>query len=152
MKRFKFKLDAVLNYREYLERIAQQKTAKAHMDITNCQQGIEQLKTTFSQSRDILDDTVEEGIKASALKSHYTYLGAIKGDMHSEINRRTQLQDVLKEKLVELKRRSIDKKAMELLKEKRKSEYDDEYRKAEQKNQDEISSLKTARESNHETL
>ncbi len=152
MKKFNFNLEAVLDYRQYLERIAQQNTAKAHLDISDCQKQIEGLKDSYAQSRDEIDDVVKEGIKASDLKNHYHYLGGVKGDISNEINRKAKLREVLKEKLLVLKQRSIEKKAMELLKEKRKKEYDDAFRKEEQKLLDEISSLKKARESNNEAV
>ena len=40
MKKFKFRLEPLLNYRKYLERIAQQRTAKAQLDVKDCEKQV----------------------------------------------------------------------------------------------------------------
>ena len=64
MKRFNFKLQPVLNFREYLERLSQQKTAKAHLDLNTCENQITQLKKRYVSASDDLEKNLAKGISA----------------------------------------------------------------------------------------
>jgi len=152
MKRFEFKLQPLLNYRQYLERIAQQNTAKAHMDVKNCEKQILDLKKRYIQNADLIEDIMAEGVSASEFKRYYNYLDSVENSIEDEKSRKVKLNKVLKAKLLELKKKSVDKKAMELYQDKLKAEYTKEIIKLEQKELDEISSLKTARALSNEKL
>ncbi len=145
MKKFQFKMQPLLKYREYLERIAQQKTAKAHMDAKNCEQNIEQLKKTWEQQADVIEQNVENGISASQFQRYYHYLVTVETTIEEEKYRKIELDKILKEKLLELKKKSVDKRAMELYREKLLAQYTREMIQSEQKELDEISTLKSAR-------
>lgn len=146
MKRFEFKLQALLNFRKHLERIAQQDLAKTVMAMTDCENQISALQDTHGQSAKRLELIVEKGVTAQEFKHHHAYLGSVTRMIAGEQQRKIQLEKVLIKKRVELKKRSIDKKAMERLREKQAKEYNQELLTAEQKELDEISSLKKARE------
>ncbi|MBU1345121.1 MAG: flagellar export protein FliJ [Proteobacteria bacterium] len=152
MKRFEFKLQPLLNYRKYLERLAQQKTAKAHMDVTNCEKQIVQLKLSYEQIAQEIEDIMVNGVSASEFKRYHSFLDSVESTIDDETNKKIQLKKILNEKLLALKKKSIDKKAMELYREKLKIKYIQEGIKIDQKEQDEMSSLKTARTISHETL
>jgi flagellar FliJ protein len=152
MKRFEFKLQPLLKYREYLERIAQQNTAKAHMDVKNCEKQILHLKQIWDQNADKIEAIVVNGVSASEFRRYHHYLEAVESGIEDEKSRKIQLKKILKEKLLELKKKSVDKKAMELYREKLKTIYTREVIKIEQKELDEISSLKTARTLPNETI
>ncbi|NOX35002.1 MAG: hypothetical protein GXP56_14950 [Deltaproteobacteria bacterium] len=152
MKRFEFKLQPLLNYRQYLEQIARQNAAKAHMDVKNCEELILGLKRTCDQNADKMEDIVAEGVSAPEFRRYHSYLDAVKTSMKYEKSRKIELKKLLKEKLLELKKKSVDKKAMELYREKLKTAYTQEVIKIEQKELDEISSLKTARTKSYETI
>ncbi len=152
MKRFEFKLQPLLNYRLYLERIAQQNTARAHMDVRVCEKQITHLKHTYDQNADKAEDIVAKGVSAPEFRRYHHYLESVKSGIKDEKLRKIALEKILKEKLLELKKKSVDKKAMELYREKLKNRYTQEVIKIEQKELDEISSLKTARTKSHETI
>jgi flagellar protein FliJ len=151
MKRFDFRLEPLLNYRKYQERIAQQHTAKAQMDVKDCENQILDLKRVWIENTKEVENSVEKGVSAREFKRYHEYLNSVEAGIAQEESRKLQLKKVLKEKLLELKRKSVDKKAMELYREKLKSVYTQEMLKNEQKELDEISSLKTARELNNES-
>ncbi len=151
MKKFNFRLEPLLNYRKYLERVAQQHTAKAHMDVKNCENQILNLKQVWTNNTDEVENIVENGVSAKEFKRYHDYLNSVEAGIAQEEVRKLQLEKVLKEKLQELKKKSVDKKAMELYREKLKEAYTQELLKNEQKELDEISSLKIARELNNET-
>ncbi len=145
MKKFEFKMQPFLKYREYLERLAQQKTAKAHMDVKNCEQNIEQLKRTWEQQADAIEQNVQKGISASQFQEYYHYLVTVETTIEEEKYRKIELNKILNEKLLELKKKSVDKRAMELYREKLFAQYTRKVIQSEQKELDEISTLKTAR-------
>jgi flagellar FliJ protein len=145
MKKFEFKLQPVLNYRGYLEKVAQQKTAKAQLDIKDCEERIIDLKQSHALSVERIDVVLSKGVSSSEFKLYHGYLDSIEKSIDDEKLRKIELQKILKEKLQELNKKSIDKKAMGLYRDKVKAEYIEEAIKAEQKEIDEISSLKTAR-------
>ncbi len=146
MKRFDFKLQPLLNYREYLERLAQQMTAKAHMDIKNCEQQIEYLRYRYIESSESLERNMLKGIDAGQFRQHHDFLNQVERDIKDQLMNRKQLVKILEKKLDNLKKRSIDKKVIERLKERKILEYKDEFQKSEQQLQDEIASLTKARE------
>jgi flagellar FliJ protein len=145
MKKFQFKLQPLFKYRQYLERIAQQKTAKAHLNVKNCEQEISSLEQLWDDQADTIENVVEKGIPASQFQRYYQYQVAVENSIVEERLRKIQLDKTLNEKLLELKKKSVDRKAMELYREKIKVQYNQEVIKIEQKELDEISTLKTAR-------
>ncbi|WP_300456381.1 flagellar export protein FliJ [Desulfobacula sp.] len=145
MKRFEFKLQPLLNYREYLERIAQQNTARANMAVKACEEQITHLKQTYDQKAKKIDALVTKGVGASEFRQHHYYLDMVESRIKEETSRKIELDKGLKEKLLELKKKSVDKKVMELYRERLKTEYTQDVMKIEQKELDEISFIKTAR-------
>ena len=146
MKRFEFKLQALLNFRKHLERVAQQDMAKTVLAASDCEHQIGSLQTTHGQSAQRLESIVQKGVAAPEFKQHHDYIGAVTQMIVEEKRRKSQLEIILKKKRLVLKKRSIDKKAIERLREKQAKEYNQELRVIEQKELDEISSLKKARE------
>lgn len=145
MKKFQFKLQPLLKYREYQERLAQQKTAKAQLDVQNSVQEIHRLEKAWDEQSDSMDDVVQKGIPGPQFQQYYQYLTAVESSIAQEKMRKGQLEKILQEKLLELKKKSMDKRAMELYQDKLKDEYTKEMIHVEQKELDEISTLKTAR-------
>ncbi len=152
MKRFEFKLQPLLSYRQYLEKIAQQKIAKANMNVKNCEKNIIDLKQTWDKSCEKAEKVIIRGVNANVFRRYHNYLDSVETSIKNEKIRKIQLHKKLKEKLVELKKKSVDKKAIELYKKKLKSEYDQEIIKTEQKELDEIVSIKIARTISNEAI
>ncbi len=150
MKRFAFKLQPLLNYREYLERVAKQNTAKAQMDIVLCEKQIKDLKNTRDQHLERIEIELEQGTSAAQFRQSRDYLDAVETYMEQEKFKKIKLSGILKEKLLVLKKKTIDKKVMEIYRERLKTEYNQIILASEQKELDEISSLKTARKRSHE--
>lgn len=151
MKRFQFKLEPLLNYRTYLEKLAQQDTARAHMDVKGCKAAIRQLKFNHIRQSDEIEESLQQGLHSSQFKRYYEYLEALENQLVDEKKRKTHLKKVLEEKVQILRKKSVDKKAMELYRERQHTRYHQQLLKTEQKELDEISSLKTARKVNHDT-
>jgi flagellar FliJ protein len=150
VKKFNFRLEPLLNFRKYKERIAQQHTAKAQMDVKNCEKQIDELQQEWSEQSDTVEKQIETGISAQEYIRYQIYIDSVEFTIIQEKSRKQQLKKVLKEKLIELNKKSVDKKVMELYRDRLKESYDQEMNKEEQKELDEISSLKTARKVTHD--
>ena len=146
MKRFEFKLESLLRFRTHLEQVAKQELARAVLELTTCQEQIQVLESSHKTWTDQLEKQVKKGVAAAVFRQHHEYLSAIRQMIAGEKQRERYLEKVVTDKRAALKKRSVDKKAMERLREKRGKEYAHEMLLAEQKELDEISSLKKARE------
>lgn len=146
MKRFGFRLQPLLNYRTYREKIARQDTAKARMNVMDSQKRIDSLKDTLRFSAGKMDEMVKKGVTAPFFRQFASYMEGLAFDMAVEIQEKSSLEKILDEKVEILKNKSREKKSMERLREKKKQAYIQDMMKWEQKSLDEISSLKKARE------
>ena len=150
MKRFAFRLQHLLNYKGYQERLSQQETAKARLDIVDCDRQIDALKQQLILSAKQMEGKVRDGISAREFKQHQSFLAAVETGIADEKNRKKLLEKIWQEKQALLKKRSVEKKSMEHLREKQARVYDQKVLKSEQKELDEISTLKTARGISHD--
>ncbi|MCG8549734.1 MAG: flagellar export protein FliJ [Desulfobacterales bacterium] len=150
MKKFQFRLQSLLKYKRHLEQAAKQDMAKAVADVLACEQRITQLQQERISATDQLDILVEKGIGAGQFNRYRQFITAIDQTIILERNKKTELAKILDAKREILKQKTIEKKSLERLREKQEREYAHEMLRDEQKDLDEIASLKTAREVNNE--
>ncbi len=146
MKKFLFKLQPVLKYRQYLEHLAKQETAKAYQDVKESEKAIENFKRLYLRKADELDNEASRGIRAEYFRQCIDYLDSVENDIKAEELKLVRFRHVLAEKQKKLTKASVDKKVIERLRHKQENDYMDEFRKEEQKEADEIASLKKARQ------
>ena len=146
MKRFQFRLQPVLKYRQYLERLASRETARAQLDVTLSARRIDEFRREQARVANELDLESVTGISSRLFRSYQDYLELLEKDIEAEIRHKKELELILVEKRRNLKQKSIEKKVMERLRQKREDAYMDEFRKTEQSIMDEMASLKKARE------
>ncbi len=146
MKKFLFKLQPLLKYRKYLEHLAKQETAKAYKDVKDCERTIEDFKKIYAEKADELDKQASIGISALDFRYSRDFLDSIENDIKAEISRLVQFKTILLDRQKKLTEKSVDKKVIERLKQKQENDYMDAFRKNEQKEADEIASLKKARQ------
>ncbi|MCK5313073.1 MAG: flagellar export protein FliJ [Desulfobacteraceae bacterium] len=151
MKRFDFRLKSLLDFRKYIERLARKETAVAYKDVRDSQKAIEELKERHIKTAEVLDKIILRGIKASELQLYNGYLDMMDYNIVEEKQRKKGLNKILDEKILELTKKSVEKKVIERLKEKKMTEYLEEFRKFEQEIIDEVVFLKKARELNYES-
>lgn len=150
MKKFVFKLKSVLNYREHLENLARQEVMKVLTDMDECRKRMERMR----QARQMLAVQVEKetvkGISAILFRQYNDYMDSLERDISLMEQDLAQLQKVLAVKQQFLTKRSVDRKVIERLRDRKRAEYLQEVMSEEQKSADEISSLKKAREVSHD--
>ena len=146
MKRFTFKLEALLNYKRHLEQVARREMAVVAEHVNRTEAKIQTLRQNRHGAVDTLDDMVEKGINATEFKRHHGFIAAVERMIMDERRNKAELEKRLNEKRIALRQRTIEKKAIERLKEKQAEAYLKEMLREEQKGLDEISAIKTARE------
>ena len=148
MKKFKFRLEPLMRYREFMERRKQLEVAKARSDVLSCEQSIENTRAAFSDTVNQLTDDLGKGMEAVRFLRVKDYLSGLESLENTEKKRRIQLLGVLTQRQKELARKSVEKKAIEKLKLKQKEEYYTVVLKEEQQSLDDIVILRQARSVN----
>ena len=144
MKKFKFRQEAALKYRAHLEHLAKLRVAKAQTDIARSEKQIAIYRDNFSQSAKHLTKRALAGLDAYHYHMHAAYLQGIDNSIQAETRNKQQLFNILRQRQQELARKMTDKKALEKLKERKKAEYYEMVRRAEQKELDDLTAVKQA--------
>ena len=145
MRVFKFRLEALLRYREHLAEQTQLKVAKIRSDILACEYRIARLEKVYTDTSDELEQKVASGIDVKQYKHFTNFIAGTESSIESENMQREELLKHLEEKQKELNQRSTDKKALESLKNRRREDYYKEIMKTEQKGSDDMAILRQAR-------
>jgi flagellar export protein FliJ len=138
MKKFQFSLKALLSYREHLEQIAQQELAKVQAEINAITALIEEFELSRDNTREELDARSEAGITALDMGRYMDYLAGLEQNLNEARAYRSQLLRLAEKKRGVLTVKSVERKIITNLKERRKADYVDEAGKAFQKQADEM--------------
>lgn len=123
MKKFQFRLNSFLGYRKHLEQEAKQAVSLTRTKISDCQKRINLYQ--ISQEKNIMElhEKMTSGIEAQQITIYTSYHDRLNIIIHNENLQYANLQKELSHKQKLLKQRSIEKKAIENLKLRKKEEY-----------------------------
>ena len=138
MKRFQFRLEPLLRYREHLEKQAKQEVANIRSDMLRSEERIARYETDYAETTQELEEEVATGIDSKRHKHYTDYIESIEAGIQAENIQRDELQSLLLEKQKQLAQRSVDKKVLEKLKDRRKEEYYQEALRTYQKETDDL--------------
>jgi len=138
MKRFQFRLDPLLRYREFLMEQAQQEVATVRVAVQACEERIARHEKAYDETAHELDQEMSAGVDVKRYKHYTDYLAGIESDLKKEQHALKELLTHLEEKQAQLSQRSIDKKVLENLKNRRREEYYREMMDTMQKETDDI--------------
>jgi flagellar FliJ protein len=141
MKRFKFRLDPVIRYREYLERIAQIELARETQALIETKNRISEIEQTRLYAASELDGEQTEGIEVDRYRVFTAYLRGLRHEIESESERLIEIGKRIRKKQEAVKAETIKKKTLEWLKETEYSKYLEWVNRAEQKAADELVGL-----------
>ena len=96
MKKFKFKLESVLRYRKYKERLAQLELVKAKYAVINKTNQIKTLIETRGSTIDELRNKEDEGIMAGTYRIYANYIFGLEKNIETEKNVLIDLQKEMK--------------------------------------------------------
>lgn len=123
MKRFQFRLEPLLSYREHLLGQAQQEVARIRADVLACDERIALLEKDSAVTNQELDKEVSTGIDVKRYQHYTKYLEGIESSLGAENLSRKQMVKLFEEKQKHLHQRAIDKKVLENLKNRRRDDY-----------------------------
>jgi flagellar FliJ protein len=138
MKKFRFSLKALLSYREHQEQIAMQELAKAQSDVNQVVSYIEELEADFQKGRNDLAVESEKGITSVDLGMYMDYLNGLEQRKNEAKEVLIRLMFIVDKRRDALHTKSVEKKIIQNLKDKRKQEYVEESLKAAQNASDEM--------------
>ncbi len=145
MKRFIFRLEALLRYREHLEHLAQQEAAKAYSKVLACEKRIADFIEDLRRTAHELDERMIEGINAQQYQLYSSYLTGLESSLERERNHHKDRLNILVQKQKILSQKSVEKKVLENLKERQKTEYYTEMTKNLQKETEEMNIIRKIR-------
>ena len=123
MKRFQFRLESLLRYREHLLGQAKQEVARIRADVLACDERITLLEKDSDVTNQELDKEVSAGIDVKRYQHYTKYLEGIESNLGAENLSRKQMVKLFEEKQKLLHQRAIDKKVLENLKNRRRDDY-----------------------------
>lgn len=146
MKKFRFQLQPILRYREYLEHMAKIDVAQAQMKVDACEADIANSEETINHVNCELDREMMSGIDANRLHYYSAFLTGMADILEKQMRRREVLVKEKKEKQDVLAQKAVGRKVMENVKERRKEEYYENVIKTMQKETDDTIIVRKARE------
>jgi len=142
MKPFSFRLDSILNYRNYLEKRARRNLANAISEYIGWEREIERL----SKKRiEIAGKCSDEGLRGMDVPKYHMYrsfLQRVSDDLERANMSLKKAEEKIEEKKAALKDKSIKKKTLETLKDLQRKRYMRRLETEEQKTIDELVIMK----------
>lgn len=142
MKRFKFRLDPVIRYREYRERIAQIGLARETQALVESEKRISEIEQARRCTVSELDSEQKQGIEVDRHLIFTAYLQGLHDEIESERERLVEIDKRIREKQEAAKVETMKKKTLEWIKQTQYSKYLKWINRAEQKAADELIGLK----------
>jgi len=138
MKKFKFRLAAVLRYRKYLEQNAQLELVKAKNAVIEKRNLIERLKQNRLKAILELKDREDKGVSVGRHRFYTNYITGTDAALEEEHKQLLVLEKEMRRHQEIVRKEQIKRKTLEKIEEKQKNEYNSEYIKFEQKSMDEM--------------
>ncbi len=136
MKKFQFRLEPYLSYKNFLEKQAMLETAKARNEVLECEKVIESSQDDMRKTARMLEKETTDGISAEKYSVFVNYISYVESFIKTQKARRENLIASLQEKQKKLAEKSKDKKIIENFKSRQQEEYYFELSREEQKEND----------------
>lgn len=138
MKRFSFRLDSILDYRRHLEKRAQRDLGNAHNEQARTKKVAKELRDKREDISKECSDETFRGIDVPSYNLYTSFLRILNQDLEKTHMSLKQGEEKIRAHEAVLKRKSIEKKSLETLKESQFKEYKLTRERAEQKAIDEL--------------
>ncbi|NVM22125.1 MAG: flagellar export protein FliJ [Desulfobacterales bacterium] len=142
MKRFEFRLDPLVRYRQYRERLALMEVARAKESLVQTKRKIQQIEQTRKDVSMDLDKQQTEGIGMEYFRLYAAYLGGLHRQMESEQELLVEIGKTIRETQKAAEAETVRKKTLEWIKQTEYTRYLQMLGRAEQKEADEIITLR----------
>ena len=138
MKLFSFRLDSILNYRNYLEKMAQRNLISAINEYIGWEREIERLSKKRMEIARKCSDEGFRGMEVTLYHIYRSFLQKVNDDLERATMSLKKTGEKIKEKKAALKGESIKKKTLETLKDLQLKKYMHRLETEEQKTMDEL--------------
>jgi len=138
MKPFSFRLDSILNYRNYLEKMAQRNLISAINEYIDWEREIERLSKKRMEIARKCSDEGFRGMDVPIYHIYRSFLQKVNDDLERANMSLKKTEEKIKEKKAVLKDESIKKKTLETLKDLQRKKYIQRLEAGEQKTIDEL--------------
>jgi len=145
MKKFTFRLEPLFNYRQRLEDLSRKGLQEALGLLKEEERKIARLKELYARSSAEIDALRENGEDAGDLDLHYAYVEGLKKHIAGQERLLRAANELAERKRDELVEASRDRKVIEAFKEKSLSSYNEEAKRIEQGESDELATLRYGR-------
>jgi len=142
MKPFSFRLDSILNYRNYLEKRARRNLANAINEYIGWEREIERLSKKRIEIAGKCSDEGLRGMDVSKYHMYRSFLQRVGDDLERANMSLKKAEEKIEEKKAALKDKSIKKKTLETLKDLQRKRYMRRLETEEQKTIDELVIMK----------
>ncbi len=147
MKRFNFRLKKVLKHREIVENLRKEKLGKAKSELKKERDLLRKMEDTRRRTREELKERRSNLISLPEALIYETYLERMDEEVGLQTTKAAQLSQKVEKTRQDLLQASQEKKIVEKLEDRRKSEYASDLKKFEQGISDEASVNKFNRKS-----
>ncbi|MFO7494429.1 MAG: flagellar export protein FliJ [Desulfobacterales bacterium] len=141
MKRFRFRLASLLRYREFREQQARQAVSNARRALLDCEAAMARLQGRLDDARTACEREAADGVTAQRFLNFTRFAAGLETRRDAEQERRQTLLRELAACQTRLAEAAVQRRAVEKLKERRESEYNQDMAKELQKQTDEIAIL-----------
>jgi len=138
VKKFSFRLDSILDYRRHLEKRAQRDLGNAHNEQARRKKVAKELRDKREDISKECSDETFRGIDVPSYHLYTSFLRILNQDLEKAHMSLKQGEEKIRAHEAVLKRKSIEKKSLETLKELQFKEYKLTRERAEQKAIDEL--------------
>jgi len=140
MKKFQFRLESVLGYREQVEKQKQVALARIQNLVVEHQQKLLQAYSILEQARAQLRDeeTARGTVDVHTVRQRRLHIGSLKSRVSDLLKRMRKLERELSKRREEVIQARKERKVLELLKERRRVEYVMDVERADQKELDDV--------------
>ncbi|MBW2196086.1 MAG: flagellar export protein FliJ [Deltaproteobacteria bacterium] len=145
MKRFRFRLDSVIRYRQYREQIALMELAKARRERIHTE---EKIQGMYETKREVLRDLAvsqTRGIKAGRHRIYSAYLDRLGDQIETENDRLVEIGQTISHRHEIAEGERIKKETLELLRENERKKHLEMIEATQQKEADEVVTLRYER-------
>jgi flagellar FliJ protein len=142
MKKFKFRLDPVLRYKQYREELALMELAKARQALVLSKKKIQQIQEARKGVMTDLDARQTEGLEVNRYRIYTAYLQGLGEKIESENEHLVQIGRMVKEKHETAEAERISKDTLQRVRETQYTHYLQGRDRAEQKAADELIALR----------
>jgi flagellar export protein FliJ len=145
MKKFRFRLQALLNYEDFRLQQAQSEVAAARRAVNTCENKIASMQSQLNHSHEAMSSEIRKGMDSNRFLNIKAFQTALAHQADTEENRRGQLEKDCRGKEKQLRRQSVKKKALENYKDRKQQDYHDKINRKIEKTNEEMVLLREVR-------